>query len=328
MSTTPAQPEPIEKLTPMEEFLENNFKKIALGCAAVAAIAVVTGVVRYMGSVKDLEASAAFAAAKTIEDYDIVIAERSGSNAAGNAMLAKADLLWQGNKKDSSIDVLNQFLSKHSNHPLKAQAELGLASKLDSIGKKAEAKAAFEKVIASNAGTDIAAVAQLRLGDLLWAEGKEDDAKAIYESLPAKFTNASTTILDQGESRLKWISAKLPTQEVDGPPKPKEEPKPDAGAPQIKLDSGGLLRPGLSGSGAPAIQLSPSGTATPMTPTAAPQSVTTSPVEAPKPVAPAPEATKVETTAPAPKAVEKPTEAPPQTAAPKAESETPAPKAP
>lgn len=316
MSTTPAQPESIEKLTPIEEFLENNFKKIVFACAAVAAVAVITGVARYMGGLKDAEAAAAFAAAKTLEDYDIVISERAGSHAAGNALLAKADLLWQDNKKDSSIAALEQFLSKHASHPLKAQAELGLASKLDSIGKKAEARAAFEKVISNYPGSDFAAVAQLRLADILWSEGKEDDAKALYEGLPAKFTNASQSILDQGESRLKWIAAKLPTQEVDGPPKPKEEPKPDAGAPQLKLDSGGLLKPGLTGE-TPSLQITPSAPATPMTPSAAPKSATTpavevKPSETPAPAPSAPEA-KAETPAPkAPQADAKPTDSTPK----------------
>lgn len=333
MSTTPAQPDSLEKLTPMEEFLEKNFKKIVLACVAAIALVVFYGVARYMGKVKDAEAAAAFAAAKTIEDYDIVLAERSGTRAAGNALLAKADLLWQDNKKDSSIDALNTFLSKHASHPLKAQAQLGFASKLDSIGKKTEAKAAFEKVIADNPGSDIAAVAQLRLGDLLWAEGKEDEARAVYESLPAKFSNASENILDQGETRLKWIAAKLPTTEVDGPPKPKEEPKPEPGPPQINLNSSTLLTPGASGTSMPAINLTPSAT---------PKSATTPPVQAPadkpaapaapkaesKPAAPAAPAPKTTEEAPsAPKAEDKPADP----AAPKAENkqaEPAAPKAP
>ncbi|HCN75924.1 MAG TPA: hypothetical protein DIT13_01870 [Verrucomicrobiales bacterium] len=316
MSTPTAQPDSLEKLTPMEEFLEANFKKIVRACLALIALVVIYGLARYFGSVRDAEAAAAFAAAKTIEDYDIVIAERAGSDAAGNALLMKADLLWRDNKKDSSIDTLNTFLAKHSGHPLESQAQLALASKFDSIGKKAEAKAAFEKLVAGNPGSDVAAVAQIRLGDILWAEGKEDEAKTVYESLPAKFSNASEDILNQGETRLKWIAAKLPTTEVDGPPKPKEEAAPAAGAPQIKLDSGTLLSPGVSGlSTMPPINLTPS---------PAPKSATTPPVEVSpdKPSAPAaPKKDEAKPAAPVPAppapAVPKSGDAPAEPAAPK-----------
>jgi len=236
MSEHPAPTESLEKLTPMEEFLNQNLKKLLLAFIALALLVVVYGVTRHLGAARDAEAAAAFAAAKTVEDYDLVVSRHAGSAAAGNALLAKAELLWNDTKKDSSVETLQQFLRDYSSHAFAAQARLGLGSKLDSLGKRTEAKAAFEQVIADHAGTDEAALAQLRLGDLLWSDGKEDDAKAMYESLPARHANASSEVLDQGEARLNWISAKLPTKEVDGPPKPKPaEAAP--GAPKLQIGS-------------------------------------------------------------------------------------------
>lgn len=303
----------------MEEFLEKNFKKLLFGFIAAAVVVVVYGVSNHLTTSRNAEAAAAFASAKTAEDYDLVVSRHGGTPAAGNALLAKADLLWEENKKDSSVEALQQFLRDHSDHAFVAQARLGLGSKLDSLGKRAEAKTAFEKVIADHAGTDEAALAQLRLGDLLWAEGKEDEAKAMYESLPARHAKASSELLDQGEARLNWISAKLPVKEVDGPPKPKSA-APAPGAPQIQIGSP-LTVPGQPAPAAPKA-------ATP----AAPKAATPAAPKAPAPKAATPAAPKAETSAapkaPAPKAATPATPKAETPAAPKAAVPTPAPAAP
>jgi predicted negative regulator of RcsB-dependent stress response len=313
-----------------EQYLEKNFKKLLLLFIAVVIVLAIYGFTRYLGYAAAIKAGEAFAAAKTVEDLDVVIGDHKGTTAAGNSLLQKADLLWEQNKKTTSVEVLREFVKSHSEHPLMPQALLGLATKLESLGQRGDAKPIFEKILSQYGSSDLAALAELRLGDIAWAEGKEDEAKKIYEGLPAKHAGGvDNPFLPLAESRLEWIAAKLPTQEVDGPPKPKvETPAASAPAvpgmpPQFKLNSadGKPLSPTITPPAAgdattPSINLSPAGVPTaPMTITpAAPAPATTPTIElkpAPTPAtpltpsvelkpAPAPAAPSAPATSPAP----------------------------
>ncbi|MES2736761.1 MAG: tetratricopeptide repeat protein [Verrucomicrobiota bacterium] len=345
-ATPPASPAPVLDTmvpsSPMEQFLEANFKKLVLLFAAIALGAVAYGVISYTRQANAVAAGEAFSAAKTVEDCDKVMSDFPSTLAAGNALLLKADLLWIQDKKEASVAALRDFTTKHSDHPLLPETLLALATKLETLGKAEEAKPVFERIIKEFASSDVAALAQLRLGDLLWASGKEEEAKAAYEAVPAKFISADPAFLDQSTGRLKWISAKLPTKEVDGPPKPKVEAPatPMPGAPQLKLDST-TLNPTLMPAGAaPQIQVTPSAPAAPaapqiqVTPVPAPAMPVTPKIEVPAvpatpavPAVPAPEAPKIEVK-PAP-AVPAPAPAPSPAPVPApAQPATPAPTAP
>lgn len=297
-------PMELDVSTPMEKFLEAHFKKLVLLFAVLVIAVLVYGGISFARKAAAEAAGQAFAAAKTVEDCDRVISEHAGTVAAGSALLLKADLLWDQNKKDSSVAALREFASKNTDHPLIKPALLGLGSKLDSMGERDEATKVFQRVVTEYPSTDEAALAQLRLGDLLWAAGKEDEAKAAYESVPAKYASASQEIVDQSENRLKWISAKLPTKEVDGPPKPKVEAPaaPVPGAPQIKIDSPMSAVP----SPVPGVVVPPASTPVP----AAAPKIEITPAPAPAPPAPAPAPEAKPAAAPAAPAVPAPAPAP------------------
>ena len=285
----------------METFLEENFKKILFLCIALIAGLGIYGVINYMNRAKAVEAGEAYASAKTVEDLDVVISKYAGTLSAGNALLQKADLLWEQNKKTTSVDALKEFTEKYKQHPFLPQALLALGGKLESNGNRSDAKPVFERIVSEFPTSDVAALAQVRLGDLLWADGKEDEAKKIYDGLAAKFPGVANAILDQGQNRLQWIAAKLPTKEVDGPPKPKVDPATPSmpnipGMPNFKLNSPTGLSPTVqspaAGSSGPAISVGPNGaTSTPIT--IKPGTATSAPVVVPAtatPAAPAPNA--------------------------------------
>lgn len=338
-NVTPTPAPPVAPALPAwEQYLDKNFKKLLYLFVAAVVVVAVYGATRYFTNAAAEKAGEAFASAKTVEDLDVVIAAHKGTKAAGNALLKKAELLWDQNKKTTSVEVLNEFVSSHKDHPLLPQALVGLGTKLESLDKKAEAKAAFGRVVSEFGKSEVAALAELRLGDIAWAEGKEDEAKKIYEGLPAKFAsiNADNPFLAEGESRLQWIAAKLPTKEVDGPPKPKVETPAPAfpGAPQIKLNSanGSPLAPTIMPSAAvdpnaPVINLSPPGAPSMPAAPSTPPVIEVKPLTAPAtaPASPAPAAPPA---APAPKIEFKPVpEAPPPTL-PAPSTPAPAPAAP
>jgi tetratricopeptide (TPR) repeat protein len=279
--------------TGMEKFLEDNFRKLVWLFAFVVIAIIAFGFIRHQSTLKANEAAEAFTSAKTVEDCDLVISRYAGTNAAANALLLKADLLWDQNKKTSAVDALKEFTSKHSSHPLFVHTLLGLGSKLDAMGDRKEAQAIFERIVNEFASNEAAPLAQVRLGDLLWADGKQDEAKKAYEDLAVKFPDMAE-FQSVSQERLGWIAASLPTKEVDPPPAPKVEPKPAAEVPGMpKLN----LAPGAGGIGAtiaPPAMLTPA----PAAPAPAPAPAAPAPAPAPQ-AAPAP---TVPATTPAPAA--------------------------
>lgn len=330
MSQPQSASAPLPTTSSIETFLEENFKKILLLCIAVVAGLGIWGVINYMNRAKAVEAGEAYASAKTVEDLDVVISKYAGTLSAGNALLQKADLLWEQNKKSTSVDALKEFTDKYNQHPFLSQALLALGGKLESTGNRSDAKAIFDRVVSEFPTSDVAAMAQIRLGDLLWADGKEEEAKKIYEGLAAKFPGAANAILDQGQNRLQWITAKLPTKEVDGPPKPKVEAAATPsipGMPNFKLNSPTGLSPTIqspAAGSAPAISVGPNAaTSTPITIT--PSAATSAPVAFPATAMPSPVTPSVPVKSEVPAAPAKPAITVPATSAPnKVEAAAPA----
>lgn len=293
--------------TGMEKFLEDNFRKLVWLFAFVVIAIIAYGFIRHQSALKANEAAEAFTSAKTVEDCDLVISRYAGTNAAANALLLKADLLWDQNKKTSAVDALKEFTSKQSSHPLFVHTLLGLGTKLDAMGDRKEAQAIFERIVNEFASHEAAPLAQVRLGDLLWADGKQDEAKKAYEDLAVKFPDMAE-FQSVSQDRLGWIAASLPTKEVDPPPAPKVEIKPDAAIPGLPK----IMRPPEGGIGAtiappgapaaPAVTAPPPAVTTPAVPAPAkpadvPPAATPAPVPVPAPAAPTP-ATPAPTPAP------------------------------
>jgi len=300
--------------TGMEKFLEDNFRKLVWLFAFLVIAIIAYGFIRHQSTLKANEAAEAFTSAKTVEDCDLVISRYAGTNAAANALLLKADLLWDQNKKTSAVDALKEFTSKNSSHPLFVHTLLGLGTKLDAMGDRKEARAIFERIVNEFSSNEAAPLAQVRLGDLLWADGKQDEAKKAYEDLAVKFPDMAE-FQSVSQERLGWIAASLPTKEVDPPPAPKVEPKPAAQLPSIPGMPKINLTPGAGGIGAtiaPPAMLTP----TPAAPAPAPSPTVPAPQAAPAPAVPA---TTPAPAAPAPSAATPASPAPvtPPPAAPK-----------
>lgn len=270
-----------ERLSPTEQFLENNFTKLLLLCAFVVIGLLAYGFVRYNNHQADIAAAEQFTAAKTIEDCDLVISQHSGTAAAGNARLLKADLLWEENKKDSSTSVLREFLKENEGHPLYATAMLGLASKLEAMGEKNDARDLFQRVSSEFPDSAVAPLARIRLGDLLWSEGKEDEAAEIYEGLATDFPDTNEPFYDQSQSRLEWLTAKLPTEEVEPPASFKAEQAAKKAAEEAATLPIGLKPPQINVDGTLGATISPDGGAMspPVSPPPAPAIPTPAPVK-------------------------------------------------
>jgi tetratricopeptide (TPR) repeat protein len=261
-----------------EQALNSQFKKVLMLFGVIVAGLAAYGIIQHNGRVAAEEAAEAFTGAKTADDCDLVAKKHPGTPAAANALLLKSTLHWEKNEKTSAVEALKAYLAEHKDHAFYKETLLTLATRLEAMGEKSEAKAAYERVISELPGSELAQLAQIRLGDMLWADGKQDEAKKAYEEAASKFPGI-TAFESDGKTRLEWIAASLPTKEVDPPPAPKPAPSATPAMPNLKLNSvEGGLSPTIKIGDAPAMLQPPAGV--PSVPTA-PKPVTAPPVSTP-----------------------------------------------
>ena len=310
-SPSPAAPVTVPEApqsSSFEAFLEKNFRNICYAVLAIMVGVAVYSILRYRNHQAELEAATAAMAAKTVEDFDIVIQKYKGSAAAGNAVLMKARQLWEQNKKDSAVGSLRDFVANYKSHPFYVQGLLALATRLEAMGanEAKEADGLFEQIVRDHKDSEVAGLAQLRVADRLWAQGKQDEAKKLYEELPRLFPGQ---FFDENQKRLDWIAAALPTKETPAPKVPEALKAPTPGAPgapaaapgtnlvpPINLKSGGTalpieIKPGATTSTKPEVKVTPPPAGNqPAKPAASAPATATSPVIEMKLPPPAPEA--------------------------------------
>lgn len=236
-----APPETLLPVSGFEKFLEDNFKKIMLALLLLALVVAAVFVSRYLSAQKEQEAAEYFTSASTVEDCDLVVQKHPGTAAAGNALLIKADLLWQDGKKESSINALQDFLKTQPKHKLRDTATLALGTKQFALGEKDAARATFEGFLKNSPQSELAPSADIHLADILWQEGKVDEAKKHYESLLKKYPGKMGAFNQALDDRLALMGAGLPQKEVDAPaplPKPAITEPPTLKTPELSLPSG------------------------------------------------------------------------------------------
>ena len=96
---------------------------------------------------KAADASALLAAAKSPEDYKVVIDRYPGSEAAASAYLLLAE--QERAKKDyaGANATLHKFIDQFPKHELITTAWMGVAANLESLGKPDEALSTYQRMV-------------------------------------------------------------------------------------------------------------------------------------------------------------------------------------
>ena len=131
-----------------------------------------------------------FAAAKTIADFQKVIADHEGTIAAANAHLRLAELQRNEGKLDDSTATLKRFVELHPQHPMVSGAWLSIGANQEAQGKADDAVATYQKVATTyplSYAAPLALIAQARLQK---AKGQNDLAKRTYEQIITQFPNS------------------------------------------------------------------------------------------------------------------------------------------
>lgn len=232
-SNTPA---PIAEIdhgpSKLDQFLENNQKKLV-----IAAILLAVGLAAYvvydgMAKGEAQEAGAALLDAEKVSEYQDVVKKWPSSNAAASALPLMADLQWADSQPDS-VASLEEFISKYPEHPSIATAKVSLGLRLLEQGKTEDATDLLTTVADDDKATYIAPLACIALGDIAKAANKPDEAKQWYEKAQEDPSEQGNTFKDVAVARLTLVNAKPPVKIKPALPEPPKPGVPTPGAPNI-----------------------------------------------------------------------------------------------
>jgi TolA-binding protein len=330
-----AKPEPGKAGLQAIDTIEKHQTKVIVGTLAAALLICGGLVIREYSAHKRTVAAEAYtqaASARSIEQLDTVVAKYSGSIAAGNALLSKAEIQLSQEKTEDARITLLAFTDKYRKHPRYAQGLFAIGNIQHNAGNAAEAADYYDRALAATPDADIAPLVLIRKGDLIMAEADKLLAEGNKEEAEAKKNEARTLYEDSGRRYPANPFVPLAAEKIDilaigvvpvvDPPPPAPEPAP-VPEPKVVPD-----KPIVPGAGAPKADAPK-----PVAPKAdAPKPVAPK-ADAPKPVAPKATAPKpVAPKADAPKPVAPKADAPkpvaPKADAPKADAPKPKPPVP
>ncbi len=139
---------------------------------------------------RDSAAAEMLATAKTIPEYQRVIAEYSGSQASASACLLLAAAQRNEKKFTEANATLQSFIDKFPRHELISTAHLGMATNLEAMGKPDEALSILQRLVANYPGSFDAPVAMLEEVRLLRAKNQIEEARRICENVLTQYRDS------------------------------------------------------------------------------------------------------------------------------------------
>ncbi len=198
-------PQIVDNQSNFERKVEENKVAIVAGLCVLMVVSAAWFVLQHLRERKLHEANLAFTAARTIDDYNLVIDDHGGSIAAGNAYLAKAQAMIDAGRSDEAHQVLRKFIELYEGHPRHAQAFLALGTLLEASGNPDGAEGRYRELISLHPGSDLVPYAKMRIGDLRWAEGKNEEARILFEEIPPAHPRTGQPWVPKIEERLALI---------------------------------------------------------------------------------------------------------------------------
>jgi TolA-binding protein len=176
------------EIAPDREVFWDRYKKevMAVLVFALLAVAAYGGYRLYI----DRRANAAanlLASAKSPSDFQKVITEYPSTSAGGSAYLLLADAQRNEKKFDEANKTLQTFVDKFPKHELVSTARLAMAGNLEALGKKDEALASYQRIVAGDPKGFIASVALYSQIHLLKEKKQIDEARKVCETLMTQY---------------------------------------------------------------------------------------------------------------------------------------------
>lgn len=177
-------------------------------------------------------AAAMLASAKTAADFQKVIADYPTTAAGGSAYLLLADAQRNEKKFSEANTTLQTFLDKFPSHELASTARLAIAGNLEALGKKDEALAAYQRLVAGDPKGFAAPIALFSEIHLLKEKKQIEEARRVCETIKSQYPESRLVADAEYQLRLLKVDnapAAAPSPTVAPPPPAAAPSAPPAG---------------------------------------------------------------------------------------------------
>jgi len=198
--------------TPERDVFWERYKKEVMAVLIVALLAGAGfGGYKIYSDRQANAAAAILASAKTAADFQKVIAEYPTTAAGGSAYLLLADAQRNEKKFSDANTTLQTFLDKFPSNELASTARLAMAGNLEALGKKDEALAAYQRLVAGDPKGFAAPVALYSQIHLLKEKKQIEEARRVCETIKSQYPESR--LVPDAEYQLRLLK-------VDNPPAP------------------------------------------------------------------------------------------------------------
>jgi TolA-binding protein len=192
MATAPVTPasDPVDPLVETQVFWMKYKNVIIISVVALVLAIAAYGAYRFIDERQEAAAAAMLGSAKTAADYQKVIVEHPGSDAAPTAALLLAAEQRKEGKFAEANTTLQSFVDRHPKHQLVTTAQMGIAANFDSLGRPDDALATYRRIAADHPKSFNAPLAMISQVPLLKAKRQIDDARRVCETVITQYKDS------------------------------------------------------------------------------------------------------------------------------------------
>ncbi len=231
MATAPITPTstPADPLIETQVFWMKYKNAIIIAVVSLLLAIVAYGAYRFISARQEAAAAEMLGRAKTAADYQQVIVEHPGSNAAPTAALLLAAEQRKEGKFAEANTTLQSFIDRHEDHQLVTTAEMAIAANYDSLGRPDDALKTYQRIAADHKDSYNAPLAMISQIPLLKAKGQIDEARRVAETVMTQYRESFAS--QEAQRLLKTLkppanAAAPATQAPPAQPAPPAAPTP------------------------------------------------------------------------------------------------------
>jgi tetratricopeptide (TPR) repeat protein len=166
-------------------FWQNHGRKIILGLAAGAVIAVAGYFWQSSAESAREEMTTRFSQAKTAEDYERIIQDYGTKPVAANALFKLASIRFDEKRHDDAEQAYKTFIQQFPQNPLVPSARFGLAMIVEARGEFAKAKEMYQQFLGQYPSSALNPAVRVAVARCTEALGQTAEAEQLYQDAEA-----------------------------------------------------------------------------------------------------------------------------------------------
>ncbi|MEP7014236.1 MAG: tetratricopeptide repeat protein [Verrucomicrobiota bacterium] len=193
-----------------------RFRKEIAAAVIILLLAIVGfGAFRFYADRQDIAGATLLASAKTIQDYQQVIAHYPNTPAGAGAYLLLADRQRADKKLGDANATLQAFVNKNPDHELATTARMAIANNLDSMGKTDEALAMYQQIATGFPKSFSAPLALISRVHLLKVKNRPDEARLACETILTQYRDSFWA--REAAQELRFLKPSAPSSSISTP---------------------------------------------------------------------------------------------------------------